>query len=84
MSKKNLAAGLLTFYSSDYIINKSGTIWGGDLYLPDSSRYRKTVGRTKKQAQAVERKIKTQIADGTWGIKKKPDITFADFLASKD
>ena len=60
--------------------NKSGTIWGIDLYLPDGSRYRKTVGRTKKQAQVVERKIKTQIADGTWGIKKKPDITFADFL----
>ena len=60
-------------------INQSGVVWYVDLYLPDGTRYRKAVG-TKKEAQIIERRIKTQIQEGTWGLKPKSDILFSELM----
>jgi len=60
-------------------INQSGVVWYVDLYLPDGTRYRKAVG-TKKEAQVIERRIKTQIQEGTWGLKPKSDILFSELM----
>ncbi len=59
-------------------VRKRGNKWFVDLYLPNGKRYRKTVG-SKKQAEAVERMKKNEIAEGKWGLMSK-NVTFGELL----
>ncbi|MFC1715350.1 tyrosine-type recombinase/integrase [Candidatus Poribacteria bacterium] len=55
---------------------EKGARWYVYLVLPDGSKFRKSVG-TKKEAEKVEQKLKSEIAAGKWGIQDTEDIPFS-------
>jgi len=59
--------------------NKTGSVWSVDIYLPDGKRFRRTVG-TRKEAEAVEAKIRTAITAGEWKLKHKQEIRFREMV----
>lgn len=58
---------------------KVGTKWGVDVLLPNGKRYRRIIG-TKKQAEAVQRKLEAEIVEGKWGVRETEDILFSALL----
>ncbi|MFC1717372.1 tyrosine-type recombinase/integrase [Candidatus Poribacteria bacterium] len=48
--------------------------------FPDGTRYRKSVG-TKRQAEEIEKRIKSAIVQGKWEIYKMKDVSFSDLAA---
>ena len=59
-------------------IRKRGKTWSVDLYFPDGTRYRKTVG-SKSEAIAEEKRLIAEIVTGTWTLRDM-DITFNKLL----
>lgn len=54
---------------------KNGVKWCVYLVLPDGSKFRKVIG-TKKEAEKVEQKLKSQLIAGRWDLREKTDILF--------
>jgi integrase len=60
-------------------IYKRGDKWGVDICFPDGRRIKKVVGN-KKEAEAVETKLKQEIIEQKWQVRFLPKITFGEFL----
>ncbi|MFC1718866.1 tyrosine-type recombinase/integrase [Candidatus Poribacteria bacterium] len=54
---------------------QNGPRWFVDIFLPNGTRFRKTVG-TKREAEEVHRRMTAEIVQGEWGIRETKDITF--------
>lgn len=60
---------------------KKGVKWCVYLVLPDGSKFRKVVG-TKKEAEKVEQKLRSEMVAGRWYLWESEDILFWDVLKS--
>ena len=60
---------------------KNGDKWCVYLILPDGSKFRKVIG-TKKEAEKVEQKLKSQLVAGRWNLQDNVDTLFSvlDYL----
>lgn len=54
---------------------KNGVKWCVYLVLPNGKKFRKAVG-TKKEAEKVEQKLKSQLVTGKWDLHETSDIVF--------
>lgn len=60
-------------------IYKRGDKWGVDVCFPDNRRIKEIIGN-KKQAEAVETKLKQEILEIKWQVRFLPKIKFNNFL----
>ena len=58
---------------------KHGPRWCVYLTFKDGTRYRKVVG-TKKEAEKVEQKLRSEIVAGRWDIWEKQEVLFSDLV----
>lgn len=58
---------------------KKGVKWCVYLVLPDGNKFRKVVG-TKKEAEKVEQRLKSEIVSGKWGLWEKHQVTFTELI----
>ena len=56
---------------------KKADRWCVYLTFKDGRRYRKVVG-TKKEAEKVEQKLRSEMVAGKWDIKEVEDVPFCD------
>ena len=56
---------------------KKGDRWCVYLILPDGSKFRKVVG-TKKEAERVEQKLRSEMIAGKWNLSETQDILFSE------
>jgi hypothetical protein len=52
---------------------KNGIKWCVYLVLPDGKKFRKMVG-TKKEAERVEQKLRSEMVSGKWNLPESQDI----------
>jgi hypothetical protein len=55
---------------------KNGIKWCVYLVLPDGKKFRKMVG-TKKEAEKVEQKIRSEMVSDKWNLPESQDIFFS-------
>lgn len=55
---------------------KNGIRWCVYLVLPDGKKFRKIVG-TKKEAEKVEQKIRSEMASNKWNLLESQDVIFS-------
>ena len=55
---------------------RTGYKWCVYVILPNGRRYRRVIG-SKKQAQQVQRKLESEIVEGTWHLREKEDVPFS-------
>jgi len=53
--------------------------WCVYLILPDGSKFRKVVG-TKKEAEKVEQKLRSEMVAGKWDLSKSGDVPFSKLV----
>ncbi len=58
---------------------KKGDRWCVYITYPDGRRYRRTVG-TKKEAEKVEQKLRSEMVAGRWDIHETEDVLFSDLI----
>ena len=58
---------------------KHGDRWCVYLTFKDGTRYRKVVG-TKKEAEKVEQKLRSEMVAGRWDLWEKQEVLFSDLV----
>ena len=54
---------------------KTGDKWCVYVRLPNGKRYRRVIG-TKKQAEQIQKKLESEVVEGTWNIQEKEEMLF--------
>lgn len=60
-------------------IYKRGDKWYIYVTYPDGRRFRKSIG-TKKEAEKIEQKLRSEILNDKWEIKEKKEILFSELV----